>query len=86
MPPDRVLKLKQTRKIEKMRKSKDYRRPECTVMEVQNEGLLNSISGSMGGFEDGGILSKENPFSFDEPDEEEIVPWGKNHHNNGGDE
>ncbi len=55
-------------------------------MEVQNEGLLNSISGSMGGFENGGTLSKENPFSFDEPDEEEIVPWGKNHHNNGGDE
>ena len=40
---------------------KPYRAPKCEVIRMESHNLM-SISGSMGGFEDGGSLSKENWF------------------------
>ena len=60
-------------------RSKDYKQPECTVITILNEGLLNSISASLGGFEDGGSLSKEIPFYGDGSDEEKTMIFEKKH-------
>ena len=40
---------------------KPYLAPKCEVIRMESHNLM-SISGSMGGFEDGGSLSKENRF------------------------
>lgn len=40
---------------------KPYLAPKCEVIQMDAHNLL-TISGSMGGFEDGGSLSKENWF------------------------